>query len=210
MGQPVEGQSHYFSPHPVGRSNRREVELALPDRTLGFTTDNGVFSPDKIDVGTRYLLLDGPEPVTSDRVLVDLGAGYGPIACAIAARNPEAEVWAVEVNERARALCAENARANGLVNVKVLDPGEIPAHAAVDRIWSNPPIRVGKDVLHGLLTAWLVRLQPEGSAHLVVHKHLGSDSLQSWLGSEGWRVERRQSRKGYRLLDVAPQLETPG
>jgi 16S rRNA (guanine1207-N2)-methyltransferase len=71
-------------------------------------------------------------------------------------------------------------------------------------IFSNPPIRVGKAALHELLSTWLHRLTPEGRAWLVVHKHLGSDSLAAWLAGEGFAVRRLGSRMGYRLLEVAP------
>jgi 16S rRNA (guanine1207-N2)-methyltransferase len=180
------------------------VDLVLGDLRLRLRTDRGVFSPDHVDPGTKLLLVEGPPPVAEDRVLVDLGAGYGAIACALAVRNPRATVWAVEVNARARDLCAANAEAAGLGNVRVVDPAEVPEGLVVDRLWSNPPIRIGKAALHQLLRCHLGRLASEGSAHLVVHKHLGADSLQRWLIGEGFAASRRCSRRGYRLLDVAP------
>ena len=184
------------------QSERKQVELTLPDLQLSFTTDRGVFSAGGVDSGTKLLLLDGPGPITSDRVLVDVGAGYGPIALALAKRNPDAQVWAVEVNGRARDLCAENAEANGLANVRVVSPDDVPDDLLVDRLWSNPPVRVGKAAMHELLDGWLARLSPNGSAHLVVQKHLGADSLHKRLEGLGWDVNRRASRKSFRLLDV--------
>jgi 16S rRNA (guanine1207-N2)-methyltransferase len=202
--------SHYFDPDPSGPSSVSSVELVLPDLRLTLTTDRGVFARDRVDAGTKLLLLEGPEPQPGDRVLVDVGAGYGPIACALAVRNPDAIVWAVEVNARARELCRANAAAAGLTNVKVVDPAEVPEGLVVDRIWSNPPIRIGKNALHRLLRSWLGRLTPSGSAHLVVQRHLGADSLQRWLTAQGWPTTRRRSRSAYRLLDVAPApVEAP-
>jgi 16S rRNA G1207 methylase RsmC len=84
-----------------------------------------------------------------------------------------------------------------------VSPDAVPDAVAFAGIWSNPPIRVGKAALHGLLRRWLARLDADGAAHLVVQKHLGADSLARWLAAEGWTVERRCSRMGYRLLDVA-------
>ena len=186
------------------------VELLLPDVRFELATDRGVFAADRVDPGTKLLLLDGPAPTPSDRVLADVGCGYGPIACTLAARNPGAAVWAVDVNGRARDLCRANAERAGLANVTVADPAEVPADLAVDRIWSNPPIRVGKAELHSLLRAWLSRLAPAGSAHLVVQKHLGADSLHRWLEDEGWVVARRASRRAYRLLDVSGPAAAAG
>ncbi|MGQ0430902.1 MAG: class I SAM-dependent methyltransferase [Microthrixaceae bacterium] len=192
----------YFDANPAVGSQPTVVRLDLPDRTLSLVTDRGVFARDHVDPGTKYLLLEAPEPAPIG-VFVDLGCGYGPIACTLAARAPGAVVWAVDVNERAVALCAENAATLGLTNVRAVSPAHVPDDLAVDLIWSNPPIRIGKPALHDLLRSWLVRLAPGGHAVLVVQKHLGADSLQRWLGESGWPTERIGSRTGYRLLQVA-------
>ena len=193
---------HYFDADPGATSRPATVRLDLPDRSLRLTTDRGVFSADRVDAGTKYLLLDGPDlPATG--TFVDLGCGYGPIACTLAARAPGAVVWAVDVNERALDLCRSNAAALGLANVRVAQVDGVPADLTVDRLWSNPPIRIGKAALHDLLLTWLRRLAPDGRAALVVQKHLGADSLQRWLQAEGWTTERLGSRTGYRLLEVS-------
>ncbi|MFP5255977.1 MAG: class I SAM-dependent methyltransferase [Acidimicrobiia bacterium] len=192
---------HYFDPAPGAASRPATVRLTLPDVTLELATDRGVFSADRVDPGTKYLLLDAPAPPETG-TFVDLGCGYGPIACTLARRAPGATVWAVDVNERARALCRANAEALGLANVVVAAPDEAPEDLSIDRLWSNPPIRIGKAALHDLLGTWLGRLAPAGSAVLVVQKHLGADSLQRWLEGEGWRAVRLGSRSGYRLLEV--------
>jgi 16S rRNA (guanine1207-N2)-methyltransferase len=117
-------------------------------------------------------------------------------------------VWAVDVNDRARALCAANAEANGVgAQVRVVAPDDVPTDLVVDQVWSNPPIRVGKQQLHTLLSAWLDRLRPGGTAELVVQKHLGADSLVTWLQAEGWPTERLTSRAGYRVLHVTAPLD---
>ena len=163
-----------------------------------------MFSADKVDDGTRVLLADGPA-VAGASVLADVGCGYGAIAVALALRSdPDAVVWAVDVNERARQLCASNAEANGVGHkVRVVAPEEVPVDLVVQQVWSNPPIRVGKSALHELLRTWLDRLDPDrGTAALVVQKHLGADSLASWLVDQGWPTERLVSRAGYRVLGV--------
>jgi 16S rRNA (guanine1207-N2)-methyltransferase len=200
MGEPA---GHYFDATPGSRSAPREVRLELPDLSLTFTTDRGTFSPDRIDTGTKLLLLEGPEPAGSG-TLVDLGCGYGPIACTLARRSPVATVWAVDVNERALALCAANAVRADAVNVVPTLAADVPADLEVDELWSNPPIRIGKAALHDLLSSWLQRLAPTGRALFVVQKHLGADSLHRWMEDGGWQVERLTSRGGYRLLEVRP------
>ena len=191
--------AHYFSDQPSIASKRASVALVLPDLSLTLTTDRGVFSHGAIDVGTKLLLQEATAPHGPNAV--DLGCGYGPIACVLARRAPDATVWAVDVNERARELCALNAA--GLTNVRVIEPAEWPEGLTVDTLWSNPPIRVGKAELHALLTTWLARLSPDGSAVLVVQRHLGADSLANWVETLGFEVTRLCSRQGYRLLRVA-------
>ena len=71
-----------------------------------------------------------------------------------------------------------------------------------DTIWSNPPIRIGKDALHELLRTWLGRLAPGGVARLVVARNLGADTLQRWLSEQGYACERTASAKGFRVLVV--------
>lgn len=198
----ADDSQQYFEATPTSASDRSTVDLVLPDLALQLATDSGVFGRHKIDPGTKLLLLDGPPPTAGDRNLLDIGAGYGPIALALATRNPDATVWAVEVNARARDLCRDNAATAGLDNVRVVEPDDVPGDVRFDRIWSNPPIRVGKPALQGLLLRWLSLLTVAGSAHLVVQKHLGSDSLHRWLAGQGFPTTRRASRAGYRLLDV--------
>jgi len=200
---------HYWSGSPDIGSRPRQVELLLPDLDLRLTTDHGVFAADRIDRGTRYLLREGPQVREGAVELLDLGCGYGPIATVLALRNPGARVWAIDVNPRARDLCRTNAAAVGADNVVVAEPDEVPVDLRFDACWSNPPIRIGKAALHGLLASWLDRLVPDGSAHLVVHRHLGADSLARWLDGQGWATVRRSSRKGYRLLDVAAGTDAP-
>jgi len=183
--------------------------VILPDVYLELATDAGVFSPGRLDPGTRLLLEESPVPPASGDLL-DLGCGYGPIACVLAARAPDARVWAVDVNERALGLCARNARAAGLGNVRCVTPGDASLPARFAAIWSNPPVRIGKDPLHTLLGQWLARLSPDGSAYLVVGRNLGADSLHRWLAGQGWPVTRLAARSGYRLLQVDFSAERAG
>lgn len=191
--------SHYFDEDPTAPSAPRDVTLSLPDASFALATDRGVFGYERIDAGTKLLLLKAPTPPPAGDLL-DLGCGYGPIALTLARRSPGATVWAVDVNERARALCAANAARNGIANVRVCAPDEVPDDVRFAVIWSNPAIRIGKAALHAMLTHWFGRLTPDGEAVMVVHKHLGSDSLQAWLADQGWTTTRLASSSGYRIL----------
>ena len=194
--------AHYFDESPDAASAPRSVDLVLADLTVTLESDAGVFSADQIDAGTRYLLMEAPAPDDHVRTALDLGCGYGPIARTLCARAPRAHIWAVDVNERARTLAHHNLEG---CHATVAAPDDVPEDVRFDLIWSNPPIRIGKAALHTLLHQWLDRLSPTGTAVLVVQKHLGADSLQRWLISQGWPTERIGSRQGYRLLEVKPR-----
>ena len=193
--------AHYFNEDPEVPSARKRIDVSLPDGSFSIETDTGVFSHGRVDSGTKVLLMEAPALPTSGHVL-DLGCGAGPIAMTMARRSPESSVWAVDVNERARQLTRDNASALGLTNVSVASPDEVPDDVVFDVIWSNPPIKVGKQELHDLLNRWLARLSPDGYAVLVVNKNLGSDSLAKWLTELGWTVKRISSRQGFRVLTV--------
>ena len=200
--QPASGQ--YFEAEPLVAAAPRTIAVNVGETQLTFVTDSGVFSPDRLDAGTRLLLLEAPPLDAGDRRVLDLGCGWGPIACVAGLRSPAAEVLAVDVNERALRLTAGNAEANGAGNVTVAHPDEVSPTRRFDRILCNPPIRIGKPALHELLGMWLDRLAPGGRAHLVAHRHLGSDSLARWLAQRGHEVDRLVSRLGYRVLEVRP------
>jgi 16S rRNA (guanine1207-N2)-methyltransferase len=193
---------HYFDDDPSVASDPTEVTWSLPDGSLTLTTDRGVFGYGQIDIGTKLLLLSVPAPPTAGNLL-DLGCGTGIIAVSMARRSPAATVWAIDVNRRARELTEANAARYGLGNIRVVAPDDVPDDVQFSAIWSNPPIRIGKPALHALLLRWLGRLEPDAVAHLVVHQHLGADSLQRWLTANGHLAERVAIGAGFRVLRVA-------
>ncbi|HEX4902259.1 MAG TPA: methyltransferase [Acidimicrobiales bacterium] len=197
--RPDGATEHYFSEAPTVRHRPGHVLVEAAGDRFGLATDAGTFSPRRLDPGTAFLLETAPPPPPHGTFL-DLGCGYGPIALSLARRSPRARVVAVDVNARSRELCAANAASLGCDNVEVAAPDEVDPAVRFDLLWSNPPIRVGKDVLHELLSRWLGRLADGGSAVLVVGRNLGADSLQRWLDETGFPAERLASKRGYRLL----------
>lgn len=198
------GSDHYFSASPASAENLRRVRVTLAGRDIEVTTAAGVFSPDHVDTGTAVLLSNTPPPPAGGNLL-DLGCGWGPISLSLAMDSPHATVWAVDVNERALDLVRRNAQALGLDNVNAVLPDDVPDDIAFRTIRSNPPIRVGKSELHGLLERWIPRLDERADAWLVVSRNLGSDSLQRWLGTtfdEGYSVYRAATARGFRVLKV--------
>jgi 16S rRNA (guanine1207-N2)-methyltransferase len=195
---------HYFSETPGSDFNSKEIKVEINGIAVSVETAGGIFSPDHIDQGTA-VLLDHLDKVPPGGNLLDVGCGWGPIALSLASRSPHATVWAIDVNERSLELTRRNAARLGLGNVKVCRPEEVPAGLEFEGIWSNPPIRVGKTVLHSILLTWLPRLAEGSESYLVVQKNLGADSLHRWLESElpsGFSTIRVDTSKSFRILRV--------
>jgi len=194
---------HYFSAEPVALESVRTIRVPIAGTEREMVTATGVFSGDRLDVGTAVLLDAVPAPPETGELL-DLGCGWGPIAATLATRSPGARVWAVDVNARALSLVERNAELLSLSNIVPATPDRVPEDVRFAAIWSNPPIRIGKAQLHALLETWSPRLAPGATAWLVVQKHLGADSLLRWLAErfEGFDVERADSKRTYRIIAV--------
>ena len=201
---------HYFSDTDEARANER-TPLEYRVRGIDFHVEvaDQVFSSHRLDLGTK-VLIDCAPPPPERGTFVDVGCGWGAISLALAHLSPEATVWAVDPNTRARDLTKRNARALGYRSVEVMSPENAKARAealvaaggGVDLVWSNPPVRIGKAALRELLTSWLGVLAPEGEAWFVIAKNLGADSMTAWLCEQGWDAVKIQSKKGYRIIRV--------
>lgn len=198
-------EEHYFAAEPTTRYERHEITFRAFGREHRLQAAGGVFSAGRLDPGTAVLLRKAtPPPPDTSGPMLDLGCGYGPIAIALASVT-RATVYAVDVNRRAVDLVRDNARGAGLGDrVVAALPDEVPRtpDLAFTQIWSNPPIRVGKQELHAMLDRWLPRLAPGGTAWLVISRNLGGDSVHRWLVERSWDVARHASQKGYRVLRV--------
>ena len=179
----------YFAAEPQSKDVRKTLHVTLRGNEADVEVSNGVFSGNRVDLGTSVLLRQAPEP-PEEGTFLDLGCGWGPIALALGFASPKADIWAL---------------LNGMGNIHAATADGIPAETTFDLIWSNPPIRVGKEVLHTLLMTWLPRLNAGGAAYLVVQKNLGSDSLIPWLATQlgdGYEVSKYASSKGFRVIEV--------
>ena len=194
---------HYFSQDPSAKKKVFPISFSVGELEIKASGASGTFSADKLDAGTKVLLELHEHFPTSGSVL-DLGCGWGPISLALASSSQNLQVVGVDVNQRSLEQTQENAAALGLSNVKTMLDSEVDETFRFDQIWSNPPIRVGKEVLHGLMRKYLPMLTKGGSAWLVVQKQLGAESFERWLSEEfeGFSVDRPHQAKGYRVIRV--------
>lgn len=196
---------HYFSDSAAVDAARTQHKVTVAGHTWQVVGAAGVFSTGRLDPGTAVLLAHVPPPPATG-YLADLGCGWGPLTLKLAVTSPAAHVVAADINPLAQALTRENAARADLPNVEVLG-ADAPVRLRqrgieLAGLWSNPPIRIGKQALHQLLQSWLPLLAPNAPAHLVVSKNLGADSLARWLTDNGFPTTRLASAKGFRVLET--------
>lgn len=175
--------AHYFDENPQANHQTRELEVRIHGIDFRFITDSGVFSRSRLDYGTELLI----EAVIADQPkmvgrLIDLGCGYGPVGIIFKRVYPALDVTLCDVNQRALTLARQNARANQVAYLTVLQ-SDILANVAgpVDYILTNPPIRAGKAVVHRFFCEAREKLVPGGVLYVVIQKKQGAPSALTKL-----------------------------
>ena len=189
---------HYFTSSPQSAHDERAIQVELAGVRADFCTDAGVFSRDGLDFGSR-LLIETVHPLLHGRVL-DMGCGWGAIGVLLARLCPDAQITMADINERAVALAARNARQNGVSAETLVSDGYENIAPSFDAIVTNPPIRAGKQTVYRILDEAKTRLVPGGRLFLVIRKEQGAPSAQTHLQGVYSRVELLARKKGYWIL----------
>lgn len=191
--------NHYFSQTPQAASSPKPFDTVYKGVRYRFVTDAGVFSKGEMDKGTMTLLSAAPERM--EGTLLDLGCGWGAVGVTLGKLHPALLVTMADINERAIALAADNARANGVKAETVLSDGFDKIPGQFDYILLNPPIRAGKQVVYRLFDGCRQHLAPEGSLYVVIRKQQGADSAQKYLATLFEEVTIRQRNAGFRVFE---------
>ena len=191
---------HYFSEKPTSKHDIKIIEDIIRGKHLIFKTDSGVFSPNKIDKGTK--LLAEKVEVDEDDDVLDVGCGYGVIGIALA--DEVNSVVMTDINRRAIKLAKENIKLNNLkdLNIEVYqgDLYENVKHKKYDIIVSNPPIKAGKNVIHKIIEEGKELLKDNGSLWVVIQTKHGAKSLAKFMEEVFGNVETVTIKGGYRIL----------
>lgn len=191
---------HYFSNNPVSKSDRRRWKFELRGQTFTFLSDQGVFSKNEVDFGSRLLIHTFEQPEEQGAFL-DVGCGYGPIGLSLAKEFVNRRVDMVDVNERALELAGENAILNGVTNVSVFQSNVYEnVSGQYAAILSNPPIRAGKKVVHEILERANEHLVPGGELWVVIQKKQGAPSALAKMEEIYSTVEVVKKEKGYYII----------
>jgi 16S rRNA (guanine1207-N2)-methyltransferase len=189
---------HYFSASPTSEHRYAEAEYVYRGETLRFLTDAGVFSRGEVDFGTDVLLRALPQEMAG-RVL-DLGCGWGAVGSSVGKKYPACRIVMSDVNERALALAAKNAAANGVQAETAQSDGLERVEGPFDYILTNPPIRAGKQVIYRLFAESAQKLSPEGSLYIVIRKQQGAESAVKYLKTIFQQVDTVDKSGGFWVI----------
>lgn len=193
--------AHYYTNKPETAHDRKTWTYPLLGKTYQFITDSNVFSRDTVDFGSRVLIDAFFDEDLPEGAILDVGCGYGPIGLSLA-DSTNRLVHMVDVNERAMELAKENAALNHVENIQVYESSVYDSVEKNDfaAIVSNPPIRAGKKVVHGIIEGAKEHLQPNGTLTIVIQKKQGAPSAKKKMEEVFGQVETVTSSKGYYIF----------
>lgn len=192
---------HYYSQTQKVESSPKTWSYTLKEQSFRFKTDNGVFSKNEVDFGSRLLIEAFEQPGVEGNIL-DVGCGYGPIGLTAAKLMPERIVHMVDVNERALGLAKENAELNGIKNVSIYESDRLENTKGnkFAAILTNPPIRAGKKVVHDIFEQSFEALVSGGDLWVVIQKKQGAPSAIDKMTELFGEVETVEKKKGYFII----------
>ena len=192
---------HYYTNNPTTESREKIINSIIANENLKFYTDNGVFSKESVDFGTKTML----ECFTTDKEnakVADIGCGYGVISIFLAKKYPTFKFTMVDVNNRVLELSKKNIELNKIENeVEVLESSSFDnVKGNFDIVLTNPPIRAGKKIVHKIMTDSYKHLNAQGELWVVIQKKQGMASCKKLLEDTFSMVEVVTKNKGYYIL----------
>ena len=187
---------HYFTNNEQLKSELRDITYTLDDTNFTFISDNGVFSKNKIDYGSKFLVETMLKQINKTHIsILDMGCGYGFIGIVLA-KKLDSLVTLADVNKRALHLAKENSRASK-VEAQIVESSIYDKISdTFDIIVTNPPIRAGKKVVEGMLLGASSYLKDDGELWCVIRKDQGAKSMVKVL-EDNYKTSIVAKSKGF-------------
>lgn len=196
----VKSMPQYFDNDPALASAKKLVFYRINDIDFALYTDNGVFSKEGLDYGSRALINTVIKEGFTGPVL-DLGCGWGAIGVTLARLYPEINFELVDINERALELAKINAEKYELTNLSIYSSdGASAVKGKMKTILTNPPIRAGKEVVYRFFTESYSVLEEQGTLFVVIRKAQGAPSAVKKLTEIFGNCAIIEKNKGYFIL----------
>lgn len=195
--------SHYYKEDKNVEDAPFQIDFDLAGESFSLTSNNGVFSKDKLDTGTKILLETVLEKSEPCRSVLDLGCGIGTIGTVLGTFW-HCRITGIDTNARAGLLAEENYRNAGVDGTVIVQDGLEGLDEKFDCILLNPPIRAGKEVIYRLFEQSLSHLSKDGALWIVMRKQHGAASAVSFLEEHGAAVSRENRDKGFWVLKAVP------
>ena len=192
--------NHYYQNNSNLKSNISNIEYTFKEKVVRLETDNGVFSKNRVEFGTN-VLLNSLVVEENAKSILDVGCGYGVIGVCLAKGYPDKEITMIDVNNRAIDLVNRNIKKNNLHNaIALISNLYEKINDNYDMIVSNPPIRAGKVIVHGVVEQGYNHLNPGGSIWVVIQKKQGAPSLKDKMEEVFGNVEIVNKESGYYIM----------
>ncbi len=200
MNEKPDKAEHYFTTRPKSELRFGLIRTYMCGKQFELMTASGVFSKDRVDLGTRLLVESMVLPKKG--CLLDIGCGYGAVGVAAALFNPELHVAMVDVNMRAVRLARRNAELNHVWNVEIKHGHlyEPFNDTTFDCVVSNPPISAGMKTVEAIITEAPEHLADKATLQMVVKSKIGGKRLRSVFESAFGNVNVLARGSGYRVL----------
>ncbi len=196
--------SQYFDNDKNIKSERKLINFSFNDKNFSLYTDNGVFSKDKLDYGTRILLENIDINNLKGRVL-DLGCGIGVVGIILGTLNKNISIDMVDINERAIILTKDNVKFNNINNNVFVSNVYSNINGKYNYIITNPPIRAGKEVVRKFLLGGYDYLTDDGILYFVMRKDHGVKSMIKELVNI-YEVDIVNKEKGFYIVSLTKHL----
>lgn len=200
MSKKAKDAEHYFSANPKSKARLGLIRTYFRGRPFEFLTSSGIFSRNRIDLGTRLLVECMALP--DKGCALDIGCGYGPIGIAAATFRPELHVVMVEVNHRAAWLARQNIENNYVSNVEVRRGNlyEPVQDMIFDCVLSNPPVSAGMETVKAIICEAPKHMAKKSILQMVVRSKVAGKRLCTFFEEAFGNVDVLERESGYRVL----------